>query len=109
LTASRGTRSAHPRKRLAQARRLGIGLRTGPDGALEERARQLVIERTPVTINFMMCHPTWENRPIRHIAGAHARAGVSRDPRAWHGGTPNVSREIRAMPNVEYGGRMLRR
>jgi hypothetical protein len=22
--------------------------------------------------------------------------------RCWHGGTPNLSREVRAMPNVEY-------
>jgi hypothetical protein len=36
------------------------------------------------------------------LVGAPAGAGVFRDPRAWHGATPNVSREIRAMPNVEY-------
>ncbi|HJW40456.1 MAG TPA: hypothetical protein VJ476_04405, partial [Rhizomicrobium sp.] len=29
-------------------------------------------------------------------------AGVFRDNRAWHGATPNLSKEIRAMPNVEY-------
>ena len=118
-----------PPERLAQARRLGVELRANPDGALDERSRQLVIERTParVTINFMMCDQTWENGPIRHIPGTQARAGrppfqadepdwmrfstlvgapagsgVFRDPRAWHGGTPNLSREIRAMPNVEY-------
>ena len=34
--------------------------------------------------------------------GAPAGAGVIRDNRAWHGGTPNLSREIRAMPNIEY-------
>jgi len=25
-----------------------------------------------------------------------------RDPRAWHGGTPNLSNEVRAIPNIEY-------
>jgi len=37
------------------------------------------------------------------LVGAKAGAGVFRDNRAWHGATPNLSREIRAMPNVEYG------
>ena len=36
------------------------------------------------------------------VVGAPAGAGIFRDLRAWHGGTPNVSREIRAMPNVEF-------
>ena len=36
------------------------------------------------------------------LVGAPAGAGVFRDNRAWHGGTPNLSREIRAMPNIEY-------
>jgi hypothetical protein len=41
------------------------------------------------------------------LVGAPAGAGVIRDPRAWHGATPNVSREIRAMPNAEYGAPWL--
>ena len=41
------------------------------------------------------------------LVGAPAGAGVFRDTRAWHGATPNVSREIRAMPNVEYGAPWL--
>ena len=36
------------------------------------------------------------------LVGATAGSGVFRDNRAWHGATPNLSREIRAMPNVEY-------
>ena len=36
------------------------------------------------------------------LAGAPAGAAIIRDTRAWHGGTPNLGREIRAMPNVEY-------
>jgi hypothetical protein len=116
--------------RLEQARRMGVELRTATDGAgPEDRTRHLIFQRTPprVTINFLMSDLTVENGPIRQIpgtqtqpgsppsqadepewmrlstlVGAPAGAGVFRDPRAWHGATPNVSREIRAMPNVEY-------
>jgi hypothetical protein len=31
-----------------------------------------------------------------------AGTAIFRDARCWHGGTPNLSREVRAMPNVEY-------
>ena len=31
-----------------------------------------------------------------------AGTAIIRDPRAWHGGTPNLSNETRCMPNVEY-------
>ena len=122
-------------ERLAQARRMGVELRTveGGDG-LTDRTRHLIFERTPprVTINFLMSDMTFENGPIRQIpgtqtlaaspptqadepewmrlstvVGAPAGAGVFRDPRAWHGATPNLSREIRAMPNVEYAAPWL--
>ena len=117
-----------PPERLAQARRMGIEL--GADGALlDDRTCALIFERTPprVTINFLMSDLTTENGPIRQIPGTQTRpgsppsqadepawmrlstlvgapagAGIFRDIRAWHGATPNVSREIRAMPNVEY-------
>ncbi|HEX3919447.1 MAG TPA: phytanoyl-CoA dioxygenase family protein [Caulobacteraceae bacterium] len=116
--------------RLAQARRLGVELRAAAGGDdLDDRTRHLIFERTPprVTINFLMTDLTCDNGPIRQIPGTQARpggpptqadepewmrlstlvgapagAGVFRDTRAWHGATPNVSREIRAMPNVEY-------
>ena len=80
-----------------------------------------------LTINFPMCDLTFENGPIRQIPGtqrsrapipnlleepewmklstvcpAPAGTAIFRDIRAWHGGTPNLSRDIRAMPNVEY-------
>ena len=88
-----------------------------------------IIDFTPpmVTINFAMTNLTWENGPIRQVLGSHtwqmppppprdepewmclstlvgapAGAGVFRDNRAWHGATPNLGREIRALPNVEY-------
>ena len=31
-----------------------------------------------------------------------AGSAIFRDVRAWHGGTPNLSHEVRAMPNIEY-------
>ena len=80
-----------------------------------------------VTVNFLMCDLTPENGPIRQIPGtqrsrepiptladepewmkmstlcpAPAGAAIFRDIRAWHGGTPNLSRDVRALPNVEY-------
>lgn len=124
--------NAFPQSRLDQARRLGIELRAPMEE--DHRGRQLILERTPpmVTINFLTCDLTWENGPIRQIAGTQGRpgrppspadepewmrlstlvgapagAGIFRDNRAWHGATPNLSREIRAMPNVEYGAPWL--
>jgi hypothetical protein len=119
-----------PPGRLEHARAIGINLKTDPvTGEIDHQTRQLVFERTPprVIINFLMTDLTRENGPIRQIPGTQTRpgnpptqsdepewmrlstlvgaaagAGVFRDPRAWHGATPNVSREIRAMPNVEY-------
>lgn len=119
-----------PPARVKQARRLGIELRDDADATGEDvRTLQRIVERTPpvVTINFLMTDMTWENGPIRQIlgtqrwaghppspahepdwmrlstlVGAPAGAAIFRDTRAWHGGTPNLSREIRAMPNVEY-------
>lgn len=80
-----------------------------------------------LTINFPMTDLTFENGPIRQIPGTQrsrapipnladepewmklstvcpvpAGTAIFRDIRAWHGGTPNLSREVRAMPNVEY-------
>ena len=83
---------------------------------------------TPVvTVNFAMVDLTTENGPIRQIPGTHrsrspiprladepewmklstvcpipAGAAILRDIRAWHGGTPNLSREVRSLPNIEY-------
>jgi hypothetical protein len=124
-----------PEARLSQARRMGLelGSKDDPD-TLDHPVRQLIYERTPpiVAINFLTSDLTWENGPIRQIPGTQARvgappspaeepewmrlstlvgapagAGVFRDVRAWHGATPNLGREIRAMPNVEYGAPWL--
>ena len=80
-----------------------------------------------IHINFPLVDLTRENGPIRQIPGTHrsrapiptladepewmrlstvcplpAGSAIFRDVRCWHGGTPNLSREVRAMPNVEY-------
>lgn len=94
-----------------------------PVGAITTRDMPVPV----VTINFPMVDLTWENGPIRQIPGtqrsaenipgladeplwmkhstvcpAPAGAAVIRDNRAWHSGTPNLSNEVRSMPNVEY-------
>ena len=121
--------------RLATAKALGLDIATEEEsGELTLATRRRIVDYTPpvVTINFAMCDLTWENGPIRQIPGSHtwqmrpvppteepewmrlstlvgapAGAGVFRDNRAWHGATPNLSREIRALPNVEYGAPWL--
>ena len=121
--------------RLATAKALGLEIATEKESGEPTLAvRRQVVDFTPpvVTINFAMCDLTWENGPIRQIPGSHtwqmrpvspehepewmrlstlvgapAGAGVFRDNRAWHGATPNLSREIRALPNVEYGAPWL--
>ncbi len=80
-----------------------------------------------VHVNFPAVDLTAENGPIRQIPGTHrsrepiptladepewmrlstvcplpAGSAIVRDARCWHGGTPNLSREVRAMPNIEY-------
>ena len=44
--------------------------------------------------------PEWMKRST--LCGAHAGSAVIRDVRCWHGGTPNLSNECRAIPNCEY-------
>lgn len=122
-----------PPSRLRQAESLGVEPRR-EHGALTAKTQSMAVEVTPsiVTINFLMTDLTFENGPIRQIPGTHAStmkpptpeqepewmrlstlvgapagAGIFRDNRAWHGATPNLSREVRAMPNVEYGAPWL--
>mmetsp|Transcript_129738 Transcript_129738/g.361399 ORF Transcript_129738/g.361399 Transcript_129738/m.361399 type:complete len:387 (-) Transcript_129738:97-1257(-) len=110
--------------RLEQARQLGLT----PKAKLT--TSRLIHEFTPpyVAVHFLTSDLTWENGPIRQIPGTHATqqhppsleeepewmrfstlvgapagAAVIRDGRAWHGATPNVSREVRALPSIEYG------
>ena len=134
LHADVGESNALSPERIDAAKALGIEVRTNDDGDIDNATRRRIVDFTPpvVTINFAMCDLTWENGPIRQILGSHtwqmrppppaeepewmrfstlvgalAGAGVFRDNRAWHGATPNLSREVRALPNVEYGAPWL--
>ncbi|CAE7463280.1 unnamed protein product [Symbiodinium natans] len=80
-----------------------------------------------VTINFVLENLTAINGPMRVVPGSHrwrhrpptlheepdwmmfntlcpirAGAAIFRDNRLWHGGTPNLSSKMRALPNMEY-------
>lgn len=127
---SDGRDGQHPSEaRIEGARRVGVEFNTDSSGDFDVPTLKLIMEMTPptVTINFLMADLTWENGPIRQIPGTHtaqqsppitddepdwmrhstlvgapAGAGVFRDNRAWHGATPNLSKEVRALPNVEY-------
>ncbi len=83
---------------------------------------------TPVlAVNFPTTDLTAINGPTRFIPGTHrsrepiptladepewmrlstvcplaAGSAIIRDARCWHGGTPNLSRDLRAMPGIEY-------
>ena len=50
--------------------------------------------------------PTLEEEPewmrLSTVCPAPAGAVMIRDVRAWHGGTPNLSEDVRAIPNVEF-------
>jgi hypothetical protein len=94
-----------------------------PVGGINMRAMPVPV----VTINFPMVDLTTENGPIRQIPGTQrcmdpiptlvdeplamkrstlcpvpAGSALIRDNRTWHGGTPNLSREVRSLPNIEY-------
>lgn len=94
-----------------------------PQGGLTMRDLPVPV----VHINFPVVDLTPENGPIRQIPGTHrsrspiptladepewmrlstlcplpAGSAIIRDARCWHGGTPNLSRDVRAMPNVEF-------
>ncbi|MDG1205447.1 MAG: phytanoyl-CoA dioxygenase family protein [Pseudomonadales bacterium] len=118
-----------PAGRIEQAIASGVDVKLDERGEPDLLSKRLIMEMAPgyITINFLMSDLTWENGPIRQVPGTHitrqlpptpeqepewmrlstlvgakAGDGVIRDLRAWHGATPNLSRSIRAMPNVEY-------
>ncbi len=101
-----------------------------PFSAFHDPRGQLTIRDLPcpyVCVNFLPQAVTRLNGPTRQIPGTqHARvlipslneepewmrlstvcpapagAIMVRDVRAWHGGTPNVSDAVRAIPNLEF-------
>ena len=48
----------------------------------------------------LMDEPEWMK--LSTVCPAPAGSVLIRDIRAWHGGTPNLSNDVRALPNVEY-------
>ena len=103
---------------------------TSPYSSFYDPRGQLTIYDLPcpyVCVNFMPQDITKLNGPTRQIPGTqHSRAPIPtldgepewmrlstvcpvpagsimiRDVRAWHGGTPNVSDAMRAIPNLEF-------
>jgi hypothetical protein len=101
-----------------------------PFSAFHDPRGQLSIRDLPcpyVCVNFLPQAVTRLNGPTRQIPGTqHSRAPIPdlasepewmrlstvcpapagaimvRDVRAWHGGTPNVSDAVRAIPNLEF-------
>ncbi|HIG62198.1 MAG TPA: hypothetical protein EYQ22_15035 [Gammaproteobacteria bacterium] len=60
----------------------------------------------PGTQHSQQPMPSLEQEPawmkLSTVCPAPAGSVLIRDVRAWHGGTPNLSEEVRAIPNVEY-------
>ncbi len=101
-----------------------------PYSSFSDRRNLLTVRDLPcpyVCVNFIPWDQTALNGPTRQIPGTqHARTPIPtleeepewmrlstvcpapagavqiRDVRAWHGGTPNLTDEVRAIPNVEY-------
>jgi ectoine hydroxylase-related dioxygenase (phytanoyl-CoA dioxygenase family) len=98
-----------------------------PPAALTSPLTIMDLPCPALAVNFLMTDFTPFNGPIRQIAGTQtshaplpalhdepdwmrfstlcplpAGSAVIRDHRAWHGGTANVSRTVRAMPNIEF-------
>ncbi len=99
-------------------------------GSFLDHRQQLSIRDLPVPYvccNFLTVDFTAENGPTRQIPGTqHSRERIPnlesepewmrlstvcpapagsvlmRDVRAWHGGTPNLSNQVRAIPNCEF-------
>jgi len=104
--------------------------RSTPFSSFADQRGHLSVRDLPcpyVCINFFTVDSTRLNGPTRQIPGSqHARAPMPtlaeepewmrvstvcpapagavqiRDVRAWHGGTPNLSDHMRAIPNIEF-------
>ena len=64
------------------------------------------IRQIPGTQSSQEEIPDLESEPewmkLSTVCPAPAGTVLIRDPRTWHGGTPNLSNEVRAIPNIEY-------
>ena len=57
-------------------------------------------QRSQQPIPNLESEPEWMK--LSAVCPAPAGSVLIRDVRAWHGGTPNLSDEVRAMPNAEF-------
>ena len=64
------------------------------------------IRQIPGTQHSLQPIPSFEEEPewmkLSTVCPAPAGSVLIRDVRAWHGGTPNLSQEVRAIPNAEF-------
>ncbi len=64
------------------------------------------IRQIPGTQYSRELFPTLQEEPewmrLSAVCPAPAGSVIIRDVRAWHGGTPNLSQQVRPIPNVEY-------
>ena len=69
--------------------------------ALNGATRQIPgTQRSRDPIPSLADEPEWMMHST--VSPAPAGAVLIRDVRAWHGGTPNVSEDVRAIPNIEF-------
>lgn len=72
----------------------------------EQTALNGPTRQIPGTQHARVAPPTLDEEPewmrLSTVCPAPAGAAQIRDVRAWHGGTPNLSEHVRAIPNVEY-------
>ncbi|MFT7246331.1 MAG: ectoine hydroxylase-related dioxygenase (phytanoyl-CoA dioxygenase family) [Candidatus Azotimanducaceae bacterium] len=57
-------------------------------------------QHSQTEIPMLESEPEWMR--LSTVCPAPAGSVMIRDVRAWHGGTPNLSNEVRAIPNVEF-------
>lgn len=57
-------------------------------------------QNSRVPIPSLADEPEWMR--LSTVCPAPAGAVMIRDVRAWHGGTPNISNKVRAIPNLEF-------
>lgn len=57
-------------------------------------------QNSRTTIPTLVEEPEWMR--LSTVCPAPAGAVMIRDVRAWHGGTPNISDEVRSIPNLEF-------
>ncbi len=64
------------------------------------------IRQIPMSQNLQRPIPNLEDEPDwmkrSTVCPLEAGTAIIRDPRAWHGGTPNLSNEMRCLVNMEY-------